>query len=256
MCSVLRRFAVVTLLAAAVAAAQSHASLTQTPVIPVIVELFTSEGCSSCPPADNLLSLLEKRQPFPGVEVIPLSEHVDYWNQLGWADRFATPMFTARQEDYGRVFNLESVYTPQIVVNGQAQVSGADGGAAQREIMKAAQGPKATVQLSLRGADVLSLKIGSLPPGTRQADILLALTESEIESDVRRGENRGHTLRHTGVVRSLSSVAVLDTTQAGGYSAAALLTLKPEWRRENLKVVVFVQERSTRKILGAASLKL
>src|SRR6266436_8276870 len=130
------RFVAMVVAMAAVAAGQSRPAA---PVpVPVIVELFTSEGCSSGPPADNLLAQIEKLQPFRGVEVIPLGEHVDYWNQLGWPDRFASAMFTARQEDYGRVFNLESVYTPQIVVNGQAQALGSDGAAAQREILKAA----------------------------------------------------------------------------------------------------------------------
>src|ERR1700744_5694418 len=84
---------------------------------PVIVELFTSEGCSSCPPADVLLAKLPKA--FGDVEIIPLSEHVDYWNHLGWKDRFSAPLFTERQQDYGRTFHMESVYTPEIVVNGQ-----------------------------------------------------------------------------------------------------------------------------------------
>ncbi len=238
----------------ALATAAAGQSRSAAPV-PVIVELFTSEGCSSCPPADNLLAQIEKLQPFRGVEVIPLGEHVDYWNQLGWPDRFASAMFTARQEDYGRVFNLESVYTPQIVVNGQAQALGSDSAAAQREILRAAQGPRAAVEMSMLPGEVLTIKVDHIPPPVRQADILLAVTETGIESDVRRGENRGHMLRHTGVVRSLANLAVLDSGRAGVYTADARLNLKPEWRRENLKVVLFVQDRSTRRILGAAALR-
>ena len=243
------RFVLMVLALAAVVTGQSRAP------VPVIVELFTSEGCSSCPPADNLLAQIEKLQPFRGVEVIPLGEHVDYWNKLGWPDRFASAMFTARQEDYGRVFNLESVYTPQIVVNGQAQALGSDGAAAQREILKAAQGPRAAVDVSMLPGEVLTIKVDRVPPPVRQADILLAVTETGIESDVRRGENRGHTLRHTGVVRSLANLAVLDTRKAGVYTADARLNLKPDWKRENLKVVLFVQDRNTRRILGAAALR-
>src|ERR1700732_636489 len=99
---------------------------------PVIVELFTAEGCSSCPPADNVLSGLARA--FPDIEVIPLSEHVDYWNHLGWGDPYSASLYSARQQDYGRVFRLESVFTPQMVVNGQAQFSGSDRARAQTEI--------------------------------------------------------------------------------------------------------------------------
>src|ERR1035438_10154503 len=90
------------------------ASVAAQPRTPVVVELFTSEGCSSCPPADSLLARLEQYQPYAGIEVIALGEHVDYWDQLGWRDRFSSPLFSARQQDYGRAFHLESVYTPEI----------------------------------------------------------------------------------------------------------------------------------------------
>jgi hypothetical protein len=217
---------------------------------PVIVELFTSEGCSSCPPADALLSRLARGT--PDIEVIPLSEHVDYWNYLGWQDRFSSPLFSARQQDYGRLFQVESVYTPQMVVNGQVEFSGSDGERAIREIQKAAQGPRATVAVSISG-DTMRLKVEKLPPATRAADIFLAITETDLENNVLRGENSGRQLRHTGVVRSLTSMGHLDMKKAAAYSAEAKLNIRPEWRRENLRVVLFVQDRGSRKILGAAT---
>src|SRR5260370_22709848 len=121
--------------------------------IPVVVELFTSEGCSSCPPADSLLAQMEQRQPVAGVEIIPLSEHVDYWDSLGWKDRFSSPLLSARQEEYGRLFRVDSVYTPQVVVNGQAQALGSDGDAVQEAIRAVAQGPRANVEISYTNGD-------------------------------------------------------------------------------------------------------
>jgi hypothetical protein len=223
------------------------------PRTPVIVELFTSEGCSSCPPADQLLSQLEKTQPFPGIEVIVLGEHVDYWNELGWPDRFATHLFTARQQEYGRKLALSDVYTPQMVVNGQVEFSGGDSARANREIRKAAEGPKAKIDLRLLSGDTVKLNVEALPQGTRDAEVFLAVTETNLETNVQRGENHGRLLKHAGVVRSLTSLAKIDTRKTGAYSAEAKVGMAPEWRRENVTIVVFVQDRTSGKILGAAT---
>jgi hypothetical protein len=220
---------------------------------PVVVELFTSEGCSSCPPADSLLSRLQRLS--PDVDIIPLSEHVDYWNHLGWMDRFSAPLFSMRQQDYGRTFRLESVYTPEMVVNGAAEFSGADEARAQKEIAKAADGPRATTTMALTGNSAVHLHVEKTPVGSRTFDVFLAITETNLETDVRGGENSGHRLRHVGVVRNLSSVGHFDTRKGGAYDADAKLNLKPEWRAENLKLVMFVQDRSNRKIIGATTLR-
>ncbi len=116
--------------AAALAACASFVPAQAAQATPVIVELFTSEGCSSCPPADALLSQYVKNSPVPGVEVIALGEHVDYWNHNGWADPFSSAQFSQRQSDYSNAFRLDSVYTPQIIVDGKAQLVGSDGDAA------------------------------------------------------------------------------------------------------------------------------
>jgi hypothetical protein len=217
---------------------------------PVVVELFTSEGCSSCPPADNLLSRLVRT--LPDIEVIALSEHVDYWNHLGWQDRFSSALFTARQQDYGRIFRLESVYTPEMVVNGQAEFNGSDEPRARNEILKAAQSPRASVELSVQSG-VAHLKVEKLPEGTRSADMFLAVTETNLETTPRAGENGGRRLRHTGVVRSLTGIGHLDTKKAAAYTADAKVNLNNEWNPQNLKLVLFVQDRSSRKIVGAAT---
>src|ERR1700686_990870 len=109
--------------------------------VPVLAELFTSEGCSSCPPADALLMKLDRLQPVPGARVIVLSEHVDYWNQLGWRDPFSSPQFSKRQADYARLMGSE-VYTPQLVIDGRVQLNGSDAKDIQDAIARAAARPK------------------------------------------------------------------------------------------------------------------
>jgi len=230
------------------------------PAQTVVVELFTSEGCSSCPPADRVLLALETsrgpRSVVPaGVEIIALGEHVDYWDQLGWKDRFSSPLFSARQQDYGKAFRLESVYTPQMVVNGQKEVLGSDSRAVRDAIGKAAREPHAEVAISMTSAETVSFRVSKLAPESREADILLAVTENGLVTPVYGGENSGHELRHAAVVRSISSLGRLDPKRPGEYSAVAQLNLRPDWTRSNLKLVVFVQDRTTRRILGAASIK-
>jgi hypothetical protein len=237
----------------------------QAPV--VVVELFTSEGCSSCPPADQVLSRLETPRYgnagrskevvmiTPGVEVIALGEHVDYWDQLGWKDRFSSPLFSARQQDYGKAFHLESVYTPQIVVNGGKEVLGSDSRAVQDAIRAAAKEPQAEVSISMTSPQMVTFRVAKLPPGRHEVDILLGVAESGLVTPVFGGENSGRQLRHAGVVRSLTSVGRLDPKRPGEYTATAQLNLHTDWNRSNLKLVLFVQDRTTRRILGAASVK-
>src|SRR5229473_964263 len=114
---------------------------------PILVELFTSEGCSDCPPADGVLEKLIATQPISGVEVIGLGQHVDYWDQLGWKDRFSSAALTNRQHVYGAHFGLDSMYTPQMVVDGRAQLVGSDGGAARKAIGHAVTAPHGVVRI-------------------------------------------------------------------------------------------------------------
>lgn len=237
------------------------------PAQTVVVELFTSEGCSSCPPADQVLSRLETPRwgnagrakqvitVAPGVEVIALGEHVDYWDELGWKDRFSSPLFSARQQDYGKAFRLQSVYTPQIVVNGQREVLGSDTRAVEDAISKAAKEPRAEVGITMASGDTVSFRVAKLPPGSHEAEILLGVTESGLVTSVFNGENVGRQLRHAAVVRSLSSLGRMDPNRPGEYSATAQLNLRSDWNRANLKLVLFLQDRTNRHILGAASVR-
>jgi hypothetical protein len=234
------------------AAAALAASLTAQQRTPVVVELFTSEGCSSCPPADSILSRLDREQPISGAEVIALGEHVDYWDRDGWRDRFSSALFTARQQDYGQAMKLGNVYTPQMVINGRAEVLGSDWDAANRAIRAAAQTPPLeAVTLKITGWDGLSVRVGSTKP-PQAMDMFLAITESGLDTSVFGGENNGRRLRHTAVVRSMTRLGNLDK-KSGVYSAETRVNLRPEWNRQNIKLILFVQERSSKKIVGAAA---
>ena len=226
------------------------------PAQTVVVELFTSEGCSSCPPADQVLSRLESpRQPavIRGKQQLPLPSGVE--DQLGWKDKFSSPLFSARQQDYGKAFHLESVYTPQIVVNGEKEVLGSDSRAVLDAISKAAKEPQAQVTIAMTSSQNVSFSVSKLPSGSHEAEILLGVTEGGLVTSVFGGENNGRQLRHAAVVRSLSSLGRLDPNRPGEYSAVAQLNLRQEWNRANLKLILFVQDRVTRRILGAASVR-
>ena len=223
------------------------------PSIPVIVELFTSEGCSSCPPADALLSEYAKSSPVPGVEVIALGEHVDYWNHCGWADPFSAAKFSARQSDYSTAFHLASVYTPQIIVDGKAQLVGSDGDAARAAIARAARLPKAQVSVAQTAPGQLSVHVGHLPASAANdpAEVYLAVTEDGLSSSVGGGENAGRHLSHSAVVREL---VPLGTVTGGVFAASPSVSLKSNWRRGHLHAVVFAQERTSRRIVGASEI--
>jgi len=219
--------------------------------VPVIVELFTSEGCSDCPPADALLGRLQSTQPVPGAEIIVLGNHVDYWNHDGWTDRFSTRELTQRQEEYGTSFNLDSVYTPQMVVDGKAEFNGQDESRAKRAVAAAINDPKANVAIANNGDSALKIQIDSIPASARQAQVFLAITEDHLQSNVGKGENSGRTLNHSGVVRALRTIGI---AQGSSFSAEPKLELDPSWKRPDLHAIVFVQDAKTRHILGAGSL--
>jgi hypothetical protein len=220
--------------------------------VPVLVELFTSEGCSSCPPADQLLSHLQKDQPLAGVEVIVLSEHVDYWNQLGWTDPFSSSGFTERQQRYTAALQSEGPYTPEMVVDGKAEFVGSDSRRAFDVIAAAAKVPKANVVLRC-AADPLSLAV-HIDGDHDDADVLLAIAENGLASNVTRGENRGRQIEHDGVTRRLTVIGHAKKQQA--FEAEPKIPLDRSWRRENLSAVVFLQGRSTHRVLGLGKIAI
>ncbi|MEO8572782.1 MAG: DUF1223 domain-containing protein [Pyrinomonadaceae bacterium] len=177
---------------------------------PVLVELFTSEGCSSCPPADKNLAFLENQQPVPRAEIITLAFHVDYWDRLGWKDRFSSPLFSRRQEIYAQALKLDSSYTPQMIVDGESEFVGSDSGKAAKAIANGAGSAKAVVEIAAEG-DQLTVKIARAPKH-EDATIFVAIAEDAISSRVERGENAGSTLEHVSVVRELKALACWPRT--------------------------------------------
>ena len=214
---------------------------------PVLVELYTSEGCSSCPPADKALTFLEKQQPVSQAEIITLAFHVDYWNYLGWKDEFSLPEYGQRQEQYTQRFRLDSNYTPQMVVDGQSQFVGSNSQEASKAITEASKTKKGLAKASLNGS-VLKVYVSGLPKH-EASTVFLAIAEDGIATDVRRGENAGSNLKHTSIVRTLKPLGTIGADADVHRSEAEILT-SPAWKRENLKFIVFVQENTSRKIIA------
>ena len=225
----------------------------------VVAELFTSEGCSSCPPADTLLREWVAGQPVDGVEILALGQHVDYWDRLGWRDPYSSAEFSQRQSAYDdAVFRSGRIYTPQLVVDGRLECIGSDGPAVRRALVEAARQAKANVSVSAATAASGGLDVRvqvRVPPGVTRdgpADVMLAVTEDDLATRVQRGENGGRTLRHTAVTRTLTAAGSIDA-DAGDASIAAVVPVSSDWASANLRVVAFVQERGSRRILGGGA---
>jgi hypothetical protein len=223
---------------------------------PVLVELFTSEGCSSCPPADAVLARLERAQDAPGAEVVPLAFHVDYWDGIGWPDPFSAPWATARQRAYAPLGG--GTYTPQAVVDGRAQVVGSRGAAVVQAVAEAAKRPHAPVAIGVAragggGHDAfdVTIEVGALPSdAATDADLLVAIAQRAARIAVPRGENAGRTLDHTAIARELR---VLGPAAATGGSFATRVTPPKGLAAADARVVALVQERSSRRVLGASA---
>ena len=218
-------------------------------VRPLVVELFTSEGCSSCPPADALLGQLEKEGAFNGRPIIVLGEHVDYWNGLGWHDRFSSASFTERQQEYARRLGVGEVYTPQMIVNGRTQFVGNDPDALQKAFNLPDNSPTDRITLEVSRDNVANISVAEAPRGTH---VFLAITETNLTTTVRAGENKNRELHHAGVVRQLRELGKTD----GTFSAKIPLKFDPTWNRQNIRVIAFTQSGNAGTIDGAASASL
>lgn len=247
--------------AAAAEAAAERAVPGASEDVPVVIELFTSQGCSSCPPADRLLSRMRREAP-AGVEVIPLAFHVDYWDYIGWQDPFASPAWSQRQRDYAASFEASRIYTPQLVVNGSSECVGSQRQEVRRLIAAAARTPspaRVMVEVEqLPGEAVLRVEAGAtVPEGFNAAGRLglyVALYESGLTTPVGRGENAHQTLHNDFVVRRLEPV--LDLDGASVKKGVLRLPLEEAWDVEQMGVVAFLQESGSRAIHGAHAVRL
>jgi hypothetical protein len=226
--------------------------------VPVLLELFTSEGCSSCPPADRLLQLLDEKQPVAGADLIVLSEHVDYWNGLGWKDPFSSPQYTARQQDYTNRYSFDGVYTPQLVVDGRYGFVGSDGREATTAIQKAIHEAKISIALSnvARDGNQVTARI-ELPADEnfrgRRGILYVALADNRQESHVARGENGGRTLAHVAVTRVLKQVGPITFDAASSKE----ITLPIQTgSATGLRLVAFIQDPKSGHVLGVTEQKL
>ena len=222
---------------------------------PVLVELFTSEGCSSCPPADAFLQQLDK-QPITGAEMIVLSEHVDYWNHIGWKDPYSAKFFSDRQSVYAMQLDLDSVYTPQMVVDGAMELNGSDVAQAKKAFAQALRSEKIPVSLSsvsvAPGENLhVLLRTSPLPAsfGLREADVYVAIALDHAESHVSHGENAGRTLAHTSVTKSIVKVGTIQEGKT--FSREVQLKLEPGQDLRNLRLVALIQAPHQGRVLGA-----
>lgn len=226
---------------------------------PVLIELFTAEGCSSCPPADAFLRILDESQPVAGAQLITLGEHVDYWDSQGWRDPFSSASFTERQRGYERALGRAEPYTPQFIVDGTSEMRLSERPKIAQVLTDAAASPKIPVSID-------SLKI---EPGTpaflsgsvtadgntqrHKSDVFLGLALDHFESKVLHGENRGQTLTHVAVLLELVKLGAL--TPGGKFSQDFRVPVKAGVDPGNLRVISFVQESHYGKVIGVALMR-
>jgi hypothetical protein len=200
-----------------------------------------------------VLALLEKEQPAAAqAEIITLALHVDYWNYLGWKDEFSSPLFSQRQELYARSFKLDSVYTPQMVVDGISEFNGASSGKAVSAVIEAAKNQKGTVEIT-RDKEKVKIKITNMP-AHKESTVYFAVAEDNLTTSVKRGENSGQKLEHVSVLRDLKPINLIDV-QASDSELETILAVNSAWKTENIKIIVFVQENASRKILAINRIK-
>lgn len=219
-----------------------------------MVELFTSEGCHSCPPADRLAVLLSEQAREKDLPVYVLAYHVDYWDRLGWRDPYSSREATTRQNLYAAVWRERSVYTPQMIVNGKAGFVGSDARRASEEINRAlGSSPLAGLhaRATLDGTGRLLVSVDPMPGlGGRRMNLIAAAVETGLTTEVKRGENAGRKLEHADTVRAFG------VAQMGPAVTTAAIDLPGGVEPANTRVIVFAQDAATLEIIAAAAMDL
>lgn len=212
-----------------------------------VVELFTSEGCSSCPPADQAVADIVRTY---SSNVFVLGFHVDYWNDLGWTDTLSNPAYTQRQREYASVFQLRSIYTPQVVVNGKKELVGSDLFLLKKTVEKEiSAGVPANLSLHIKDIAEAVITVGWKTTGASLNDRLqVALLQLHAVTQVKNGENRGRLLQHINVVREFK------TLEPGDKKEGVIRLKLPEGLSPaDIQITVFIQDKNTKRIKAAAS---
>lgn len=217
---------------------------------PVLVELFTSEGCSSCPPADELLRKLSLQS-----HVVTISEHVDYWNRLGWNDPYSSKTWSDRQGDYVRNLGLSGLVTPQFIIDGYLHISGSSRIGINSLVSKAArQNPKIPLKLSClldKASGDLRVSVSSDRPLAENLFLHTVLVEKKLYSRVTAGENKGSFLHHVTVARAINSKRTLTSLKE-----MVNFKIDKSWNLRNIKVIAFIQESESKKVIAIGSTKI
>jgi hypothetical protein len=219
---------------------------------PVLVELFTSEGCGNCPPADRQLAFLETQQPVAGADVITLGYHVDYFNDRGWKDEYSDAQHTKRQQLYSMRLGVESIFTPQMIVDGHEQFIGSNAAKASETITRAASADKPDVGVTLNGKTA-EVTVTGLTRHMAATAVLVA-AEDGLVSDVKAGNNKGRRLPHISVVRKLQAFGKVPE-KAEEFRGTVELPADPGWKQENVRYVVYLQEDMSGRIIAAGRVK-
>ena len=233
--------------------------------VPVLVELFTSEGCPHCPEADALLERLFTAQSVGGAEIVALEEHVDYWDRPAWTDHYASPAYTERQKNYADALELDSLYTPQMVIDGLMEFVGNSESRVRTAIATLGHAPKGVVQLKPQAPGAawqkspMPLRIAAsidLPAGHAASEVYMVVAEDKLFSRVQGGSNAGESWPHSSVARSFHRVGAIAEGQQHFSGTIEVGLPGDDGKWQNLRVILFAQEKDDRHVVAIRSARL